>query len=109
MVAISPSRTVSASWPVGQVHQHRVAGGAFDEGGDRGLVGLAHDQVAFPMSWHGAVFDFGRPVADHDHRVDEAVGALIGGPVRFAAGPAGAKCLGTSRFSPPRAWKYRAW
>ena len=32
---------------VGQVHQHGVAGGALDEGGDRGLVGLAHDQVAF--------------------------------------------------------------
>ena len=84
--------------PVGQVHQHRVAGGAFDERGDRGLVGLAHDQVAFPVAGHRPVLDLGGAVADHDHRVDEPVGALIGGTVRFAARPAGPKCLGYFAF-----------
>jgi hypothetical protein len=39
-----------------------------------------------------AVGDFGGPVADHDHRIDETVRTLIGAPVRFAsraAAPAG--------------------
>ena len=64
--------------PVGQVHQHGVAGGALDEGGDGGLVGLAHDQIALPVSGYRAVLDLGGAVADHDHRVDEAVRARSG-------------------------------
>ena len=84
--------------PVGQVDQHGVAGGALDQGGDRGLVGFAHDQIAFPVAGYRPVLDLGGTVADHDHRVDEPMGALIRGAVRFAAGAPGPKCLGYFAF-----------
>ena len=71
--------------PIGQVHQHRVTGGAFHERGDRGLVAFTHDQVAFPVAGHRTVLDLCGPVADHQHRVGEPVSALIGGTVRFAS------------------------
>ena len=52
---------------VGEVQQHHVAGGALDEGADRGRGVLADDQVAFPVAGHGPVFDLGWPFADHHH------------------------------------------
>ena len=51
----------------------------------------AHDQVALPVAGDGAVLDLGRPVADHDHLVDESMGALAGLSLGLAAGPAGAQ------------------
>jgi hypothetical protein len=40
---------------VGEVHEHRVTGGAFHQRADRGLVVLAQQQVAFPVAGDGAV------------------------------------------------------
>ena len=39
--------------PVGQMDQHRIAGSAFDQGGDGGLVAFTHDQVAFRKTVEG--------------------------------------------------------
>ena len=53
--------------PVGQMQQHHVPGGAFDQGADRAVVVRAHDQVAFPVAGHRPVFDLGGPFGDHHH------------------------------------------
>jgi hypothetical protein len=45
--------------PVGEVHQHRVAGVPLQQGGDRGAVALAHLEFTFPVAGHGAVLDLG--------------------------------------------------
>ncbi|RDI13052.1 hypothetical protein DEU38_1352 [Rhodococcus sp. AG1013] len=52
---------------MGQVDEHHVAGGAFDEGADRGLVVLPDDQIPLPMPGHGPVVDLGGALADQDH------------------------------------------
>ena len=77
---------------VGQVQQHHVAGGALDEGADRGPAVLADDEVAFPVAGHGPVVGLGGPFADHDHVGDA-------GPV-FSSRPRGAgawpgRCAGS--------------
>jgi hypothetical protein len=74
------------------VDEHYVAGGAFDQGRDRGLVVGAGDEIAFPVAGYGAVLDLGRPLGNHDHGVDEPGLALLPGDVGFTAGPAGAQC-----------------
>ena len=74
---------------VWQMDQHHVAGGAFDEGADRGGSVGADDQVAFPMPGDGPVVHLGRPLADHDHRVGEPGGTGGGVAVRLAAGAPG--------------------
>ncbi len=43
------------------------------------------------MTWNGAVLDLGRPVGDHDHRVNEPGAARLAGVLGFAAGPPGAQ------------------
>jgi hypothetical protein len=53
---------------LGQMREQHVAGLAFDERGDGGLVVRSHDQVAFPMSGDSAILNFGGSFADHDHR-----------------------------------------
>jgi hypothetical protein len=68
---------------VGEVHEHRVAGGALDQGADRGGVVLADDQVALPVRGNGAVISLGGAPGDIDH-VGEAVLALPGLPTRAA-------------------------
>ena len=73
----------------GQVQQHRVAGLAFDQGADRGLVLLADDQVAFLISWPGPVFDLSRTLTDIDH-VRDAVLALAALATRVPQRPPGA-------------------
>jgi hypothetical protein len=50
---------------------------ALDEGADLGGAVLADDQVAFPVAGHGPVGGPGGPVADHQHRHDEAGLALL--------------------------------
>jgi hypothetical protein len=75
-----------------EVDEHYVAGGAFDQGRDRGLVVGAGDEIAFPVAGYGAVLDLGRPLGNHDHGVDEPGLALLPGDVGFTAGPAGAQC-----------------
>ena len=71
--------TASAPWPRGQVQQHHEAGGALDQGADRGPVLGADDQVALPVAGHRPVLDLGWPLADVDHVRD---------PPRRSAGPA---------------------
>src|SRR5215204_3708598 len=90
----------------GEVYQHRVAGRPLDQGGDRGLVGFTHDQIALPMAGYGPILDRGWPVADHHHRINEPLIPFTGDPMRLASGASCPKCLGTSFFRPPRAWKY---
>ena len=62
------------------------------------FVGFAHDEVAFPVPGYRAVGDLGGPVADHDHRIDETVRALIWAAVRSASRAARSKCLGHFAF-----------
>jgi hypothetical protein len=51
---------------VWQVQQHYEAGGSLHQGADVGLVGLPHDQVAFPVARHEAVGDPRGTLGDHD-------------------------------------------
>lgn len=48
-------------------HQHQIAAGALNPGAYRRGVGLALDQIAFPMARHQAVFDLRRAHMDADH------------------------------------------
>ena len=54
---------------LGQMHEQDEAGVALHQGGDRGALLRAHDQVAFPMAGHRPVLGLRRPFADqHDPR-----------------------------------------
>ena len=80
------SRTASAPWPARagpfftrgcpkvshawQMQQQREPGAAFDEGSNRGAV-EPENQIAFPVTWHGAVVCFRWPLRDHDLGADE--------------------------------------
>ena len=52
---------------VAHLHQHQVAAGPFNQCTDRRCIGLAFDQVTFPVSWHKAVFNFRRAHVNTDH------------------------------------------
>ena len=73
--------------PVGQAQQDREPGGALDERADGALVLGAGDQVALPVSGHGAVLYLGRPFADHDHGLAEP-GSAPAVALWLALGPA---------------------
>ena len=45
--------------------------GGLDQRHDRGLVTRSDDQVAFPVTGHGPIFDLSRAFADHAHVVGE--------------------------------------
>ena len=68
-----------------QVQQHHEPGAAFDQGADGGGVVRAEDQIAFPVSGHGPIFDLGGPLGDH-----QCVGDVspFSAPVRPALGAA---------------------
>ncbi len=51
------------------LNEHHVARMAFDQCGDLG-TGAAHEQVAFPVAWHGAILDFGRTLVNRDALYD---------------------------------------
>src|SRR6266550_5302567 len=76
------------------MREHDVAGGAFDQGRDRGLVAGAEDQIAFPVPWHRAVLGLCRSFADHQHRGLEALTSLVGSALRPADSAAGAQTPG---------------
>ena len=67
---------------LGQVQQTDQSGLALDECADRGLLLLADDQVALPMSGLGSVLGWEGPLVDGAHRLFEpgpaAIGALLG-------------------------------
>jgi hypothetical protein len=66
---------------IGQVHQHRVASRALDQGPDRGAVAFPDDQIALPVAGDSAVIGFGGTLGDVDH-----VGDLDATLVGLAAG-----------------------
>src|SRR5690606_33881111 len=84
----------------GQVSEQHVSGRALDESDDRGLVLLPDDQIALPMPRNSTIFDLRRPVADHNHRVDEPARAMLRGLLRNAARTPGAQRLGHLAFEP---------
>lgn len=49
--------------------EHHKAGMALDERGDVAVVG-AHNQVALPMPWHGAILNFRRAFTNGDGVLD---------------------------------------
>jgi len=55
-----------------QVQQHGEARRTFHQSSDRGAA-EPQDEIAFPVSWHRAVNDFCRALADHDLGRDEAL------------------------------------
>ena len=57
--------------------KHHKAGMALDQRRDVRVVGSG-EKVSFPMAWHGAVFDLGRPLADGDHIDDLSQSAFRG-------------------------------
>ena len=64
-----PARTACAvAIALGEPDQDHVAGAALDERSDRRAVPGSHDQITFPETGLGAVFDLGRPLVDHPHR-----------------------------------------
>jgi len=84
-----------------------VAGLALDEGADGRVVGRADEEIALPVSGHGPVRRFGRPLADEDHVADRAAqgSAAVGsppGPPRAQAtgqlGPQGTPTLHEERL-----------
>ena len=87
---------------VGQVQQPQVAGGAFDDGPDRGLAVLAQDQVAFVVTGQpvAVVVGGGGPFADRDHVGDLALSAAAAGGAGFAHGAARAQHLVRGRGLP---------
>ncbi len=70
--------------------QHQVAAGALHQGADRRGVGLALNQVTFPMPRRQPVFDLRRAYVDADH-----LGNLTA-PIRQSAA-GGPSCLGAAR------------
>ncbi len=54
------------------LYQHQVATGTFHQRAYRRGVGLALDQIAFPMPWHQPVFDLRWAHMDADHLGDLA-------------------------------------
>ncbi len=52
--------------------QHDVSSMALNEGRDL-AVASAHDQVAFPVTWHSAILDAGRSFSDRYRVGDSAV------------------------------------
>ena len=82
---------------VGEVHEHRVAGGALDQRADRGLVVFAEQQVAFPVTGDRAVVGFLGALGDVDH-VGDPVAALTGSPSRLAQRAAGPQAGGQLAF-----------
>jgi hypothetical protein len=78
----------------GQVHEHQVAGRAFDQGADGGLAVPADDQIALPVAGDGPVGRFSGPLTDHDHVLDRPADALGRVAVRASDSPAGPKGSG---------------
>ena len=61
-------------------------------------------QIAFPMTGNGAIFDFRRSLADRNGIDDLALGVSVNaGMPRAADPPLGAKVLNQLLFSAPRA------
>lgn len=78
---------------VREVDEHHVAGGAFDEGADRGFLDSSDDEVSLPVAGNGTVINLGRAFTDHDHRVAEAGLAVLCVLAGFASSAASAECF----------------
>jgi hypothetical protein len=73
---------------LGQGDQHRVAGGALHQRGDRGGVALADQKVTLPVAGHRAILGLGGPLGDVDHVGDPVLSlpGLAAGLTQRAAG-----------------------
>jgi hypothetical protein len=78
----------------GQVDQSQVAAGAIDQGGDRGLVLSADDEVALPGTDTSAVQSCRWSVFDQQSGSDEPTTALVRATAPLPQGPAGAQPAG---------------
>ena len=90
---MTASRTAVGGVPAGKVQQDCVPARALDQGPDRRAVGLAGDQIAFPVPGDLTVGRLFWPLVDHGH-VGQATAALFATTMRLAAQPAGTQCLG---------------
>jgi hypothetical protein len=75
----------------GEVQEHHEAGGALDQGADRGAVAGTHDQVAFPMARHGTIGDLGWALRDHHHVRQHPPARCVESGVRVSTGASGAQ------------------
>ncbi|HXO50068.1 MAG TPA: hypothetical protein VN888_03365 [Mycobacterium sp.] len=69
MCAINARATTSALFPSLQRNDHRVAGGAVDEGGDRRGVRSEH-QITLPVAGHLPGVGLGRSLVNGDYVPD---------------------------------------
>ena len=65
------------------LEKHRKASMALDERHDVGVV-RSGEEVSFPVAWHGAILDLGRPLADGDGIDDLSQSALRGAALGLA-------------------------
>ena len=71
-----------------QVQQHGEAGGAFDQGADRGAV-QADDEVPCPVSRNSPILDLSGPLTDQDFLGDERSSPAAGTGSGHPQGPPG--------------------
>jgi hypothetical protein len=86
--------------PVGQGDDHRVAGGAVDEGGDRGRPRSEHE-ITFPVAGHLPGVGLGRSLPDGDDVPDLAAtvrGLLSARPPDRTLAPQAVEHAGVKRF-----------
>jgi len=65
-----------------QGHQERGPRRALHQRPEGRGVAAAHEQIAFPVAWHGARRDVRRPLLDTDHVGDDAPSVMGGAPLR---------------------------
>jgi len=75
---------------VAEVDEHELAGGAFDQGADRGTVPGADEVVTLPVPDLDTIGNRLWPVVDHRHRHQMPTAASIRALVWTAAAPSGA-------------------
>src|SRR5260370_3324827 len=67
--------------PLGQPQKHNIAAVALDQGPDGRFQPLSKDEVSLPVTWYRPVSNLGRPLANHDHVLQNASAALACSPV----------------------------
>lgn len=71
------------------MHEYHGAGGALDQGADRGLVGGAGDEVSpRTLLWAISVLS---SYVDNNHGIGTPIPADLAGILGFAPGPSGSK------------------
>ncbi|APT84709.1 hypothetical protein CAQU_06085 [Corynebacterium aquilae DSM 44791] len=78
--------------PIWQVQQHGIPRGAFNQCADSCFITCPQDEIAFPVAWYSTVINFGRPISNHHHVIDEPF-AWLALPSCDTMGSALAQCL----------------